>query len=64
LERTDKGDGMAKINTGWLGKSSRYGLLLSWEKSGFFFILHWNKKRHWIGIGRMPTYLIKNRKYI
>ncbi len=44
-----------------VGRSHRFGLLLSIEKAGVFFIIYWNRVRRWVGIGKRPSYLDKYR---
>lgn len=35
------------------GESHRYGFVLSFEKRGFFIIIHWNHLRKWIGLANI-----------
>lgn len=45
------------VGKGIEGKSIRFGLVFSFEKSGIFIIINFIKHRYWFGIGRVPKYL-------
>jgi len=45
------------IGKKFVGLSNRFGLILSFEEAGVFFIIHWKHTRQWIGIGIKPRYL-------
>ena len=45
------------IGEEYLGESHRFGMIISFEETGVFFIIHFNKSRRWLGLGTKPTYL-------
>ena len=52
------------IGKEYLGKSHRFGTIISFEKTGVFFIVHFNRSRRWLGFVTKPTYLDDNNRNI